>query len=247
MPRPPDAPPPSRPAFFWWVLANALALCFAVITWALSLHIFGYPEIPRNYQFLKAIGRLDKIKHFTQEDVPKGNAVRPDEQYAKFFAIGPDSLRKLNTLLIRNYLNNFERPLLLTYLEGDYRIEEKRLLTDEDFVAKGIVVKGHAMVKPDEFTAAAPYPVVLELILPNAPRESLLQLIRDQQLEITKGGHRVAVIHVERQVDDEGDAYLCLTAIPILYGNLPFAEDTLIEIEPPEFVNPGASFPVIKK
>ena len=58
VPRNVEEPPPKRPPYFWWALANALALCFAVVSWMVCLHVFGNPEIPRNYEILRKIGRL---------------------------------------------------------------------------------------------------------------------------------------------------------------------------------------------
>ncbi len=72
-----EEPVPRRHSYFWWVLANALALCFAVISWAVCLQVFGNPEIPRNYEILRKLGRLPQLKRYTVLDVPNGNLLDP--------------------------------------------------------------------------------------------------------------------------------------------------------------------------
>ena len=96
MPRKIEAPPPRRPAYFWWLLANALALCFAVVSWTVCLHVFGNPEIPRNYEILRKIHRLPELKRYTVLDVPNGSLLDPKGLYSRFFGLSPDQLTRLN-------------------------------------------------------------------------------------------------------------------------------------------------------
>lgn len=119
-----DDEPPRRPAYFWWFLANTLALCFAIFSWAICLNIFGNPENPRNYAILKKLGRLPELKRYTVLDVPNGNALSPAELYGKYFALGESERERLNSLLMRNYMRNFDKDLLLTYVEGDFQVVE---------------------------------------------------------------------------------------------------------------------------
>jgi hypothetical protein len=78
-----EEPAPRRPAYFWWLLANALALCFAVVSWTVCLHVFGNPEMPRNYEILRKIGRLPELKRYTVLDVPNGNLLDPKGLYSR--------------------------------------------------------------------------------------------------------------------------------------------------------------------
>ena len=82
----------------------------------------------------------------------------------------------MNSQLVRNYLTNFDRPLALTYIEGDYQVEQVRELDPTDFLDPGIVIRAKAMVKPDDFTKPTPYPVLIEYVFPTqqtAPRPRL--------------------------------------------------------------------------
>ena len=67
-----DDAAPGRPAYFWWFIVNGLALCFAVASWLVCLEVFGHPEVPRNYEILRRIGRLPELKLFPAGDLPDG-------------------------------------------------------------------------------------------------------------------------------------------------------------------------------
>lgn len=243
VPRHIEEPPPRRPPFFWWLLANALALCFAIISWAVCLHIFGSPEIPRNYNILRKLGRVEELKRYTVLDAPNGNAMGPQELYRRFFE-GKD-LERVNSLLMRNYLTNFDRPLMLTYIEGEYEVEEVRVMTEEDFFNPGFVMRARALVKPDDFTAAAPYPVMIEYVFPSKDAEAAGLYRKGDLLTVRKSPNCAAIVHVGHLMEDD-EKVLYLTVIPIAYGPYQVGEDNLFNIEPPELLRPQAGFPVIK-
>lgn len=81
-----------RPAYFWWFLGNVLALCFAIVSWAICLHVFGNPEMPRNYEILKKLGRIPELKRYTVLDVPNGNSLSPTELYGKYFGLDEEKV-----------------------------------------------------------------------------------------------------------------------------------------------------------
>jgi len=243
VPRHIEEPPPRRPAYFWWLLANALALCFAIVSWAVSLHVFGSPEIPRNYEILRKLGRVEALKRYTALDVPNGNSMGPRELYRKFYA--EKELDRVNGLLMRNYLTNFDRPLLLTYVEGDYEVEEVRTLTPKDFFSPGFVLRARALVKPDDFTAAAPYPVMIEYVFPCSEAGTAQLFQKGDLLTVRKSPNCAAIVNVSHIMDDD-EKLLYLTVIPIAYGPYQVGEDHSFRIEPPEYLRPAAGFPVIK-
>ena len=72
MPHPKEEFVPRRPAWFWWALANLLALCFAVTSWVLALEIFGRPDVPHNYQLLLDMGRAPAFKSYSPQGAPEG-------------------------------------------------------------------------------------------------------------------------------------------------------------------------------
>lgn len=236
---------PRRPAYFWWFLANTLALCFAVLSWAVCLNVFGNPENPRNYGILKKLGRLPELKRYTVLDVPNGNALAPGELYGKYFGLDEEKRGKLNDLLLRNYMRNFEKTLLLTYVEGEYQVAAIRRLGAGDFLSPGFAIRAQAMVKPDDFTGAVGFPVVIEYLFPTADENAASRFSTGDVLEVSKNPNCAAVIHVSKTVADEEPA-LQLTVAPIAYGPYRVGKDRSFSIEPPEEMRPGAGLPIWK-
>lgn len=246
VPRNVEEPPPSKPAYFWWLLANALALCFAIVSWAVCLHIFGNPELPRNYEILGKVGRLPVLKRFTVLDAPNGNAFMPKELYRSYFGHSDEQRANLNKLRVRNYLGNFDRPLLLTYVEGTYEIRDVRKLTPGDFIQKGIVLRAQAIVKPDDFTKPMPYPVFIEVILPMEDSSRISSFKPGDQISLKKSPQCLAVLHVDKITSDD-DPALLLTVTPIVYGTYQLGQAAPLELEPPAILNPAGGLPVIKE
>ncbi len=244
MPRIVVEPVPSRPAYFWWLLANAVALCFAVISWAICLHVFGHPEIPRNYELLGKLGRLPGLKHYTVLDVPNGNGLLPKELYQKYFGYTEEQRIRANSLLMRNYLTNFDRPLLLTYVEGEYQIGKVRKLGPKDFLDPGIVIRAQAMVKPDDFTKAMPYPVFIEYVFPTNQAVAASLFKAGDILAVKKSPNCAAVMHIAKIIHEDEPALL-LTVIPIAYGSYQLGDSGSFQIEPPTKLRPAAGFPVL--
>ena len=244
MPRPVEEPPPSRPAYFWWLLANALAICFAITSWVVCLNVFGAPETARNYAILKKLGRTPVLKRYTVLDVPAGNSLPPKELYGKYMALKEEERKELNSLLMRNYLTNFDSPLLLMYVEGDYQIAGVKKLDSKDFLDPGVVVRAQALVKPDDFTKPTPYPVFIEYVFPSED-VSVSSFKAGDILGLKKSPNCAAVVHVEKIIHED-DPALLLTVIPIAYGPYQVEKRIPFRIEPPATLRPGAGFPVIK-
>ncbi len=244
MPRLLDEPKPRRPAYFWWLLANALALCFAVISWAVCLHVFRNIEIPRNYEILRKLHRLPVLQAYSVLEVPNGTALGPKELYQKFFGLTAKDVERVNTLLMRNYLTNFARPLLLTYIEGDYQVAKVRHLDTADFCNPGFVIRAQALVKPDEFAAAAPYPLHLEYVFPTSDVAAAAFFKSGDVLGVKKSPNCAAVVHVSK-LSVEGEAVLLLTVLPLAYGPYQIGAVRSFDIQPPERVRPGATFPML--
>lgn len=243
MPRNIEEPAPRRPAYFWWLLANLLALCFAVVSWMGCLHVFGNPEIPRNYALLKKLGRLPEFKRHTVLDVPNGNLLDPRGLYRKFFGLTEDQFTRLNSQLVRNYLTDFERPLALTYIEGDYQVEAVRELGAADFLPSGFAIRARALVKPDDFTVAAAYPVIIEYLFPTLETSAAGQFRRGDVLTVKKSPNCAAIVHAGKVIEGD-DQVVCLTVIPIAYGAYRVGDKATFNIEPPTEIRPGAEFPV---
>lgn len=213
-----------------------------MLSWAVCLHVFGNPEIPRNYQLLERIGRAPELKRHTILDAPNATALAPRELYRKFFGLDENDRTRINSLLLRNYLTNFERPLMLTYIQGDFRIDEVRTLDADDFLTPGFAVRARAMVQPDDFTEAMPYPVVVEYLFPTPDIAMASAFGSGDILEVNKSPNCAAVLHVARTLVDDEPAVL-LTVVPIAYGPYQIEDGPTFEIEPPARLNPGGRLP----
>ena len=240
-----DVETPRRPAYFWWLLMNILALCFAIFSWAVCLNVFGNPENPRNYAILKKLGRLPKLKRYTVLDVPNGNALSPNELYGKYFGLDESKRERLNDLLMRNYMRNFDKNLLLSYVEGDFQVVEVRKLDAGGFIHPGFAIRAQAMVKQDAFTEAAGFPVVIEYIFPTEDETAADKFSVGDTLEVSKNPNCAAVVNVSKVVVD-GEPALQLTVIPIAYGPYRIGNDKSFSIEPPGELNPAVRLPIWK-
>lgn len=238
--------PPSRPSYFWWLLINVLALCFAVISWFFCLHLFGNPELPRNYRILAKIGRIPVLKRFTVSEVPHGSLLPPKELYQKFFNNSESRLVHLNALLLRNYLTNFDESSLVTYVEGDFQIMKVRPLKKGEFMDSGIAVQAQAMVKPDDFTKPVLYPVWIEYIFPTEQEEMARLFKVGEILSVQKSPHCAVVLHVAKYPPQE-ESGLLFSVVPIAYGSYAVGEAGSFELDPPNLLHLARAFPIFKQ
>lgn len=209
------------------------------------LHVFGNPEIPRNYEILRKIGRLPELRKYSVLDVPNGSQLDPKGLYSRFFRLTNDQLQRLNSQLVRNYLTNFERPLALIYIEGDYQVTEVRELGAHDFIPAGFAVRARAMVKPDDFTKPAPYPVMIEYLFPTTDKGASRGFEIGDILPVSKSPNCAAIIHVAKVIEGD-DPMVNLTVVPIAYGEYKVGDEASFSIEPPAEVRPAAGFPVFR-
>ena len=235
----------SRPPLFWWLLANILAIAFAITSWVICLNLFRDPTNAKSYQLMIKVGRLDPLEKFIPTSAPKPRRTAdPPELEAGFERFKNEDLQALNHELLRAYVTNYDKSEFLTYVKGEFKILSTRTLTDEDFLPSGIVVKAQAQVKPDSLSDPLDYPVFIECIFPTdddaialfAPGDSLvLEKVRDC----------AAILHVS-SIDYEGDKVLYLTVVPLCGDNYPLPDGKQIKVKPPKTANVGAPLPVMR-
>ncbi|RYF03219.1 MAG: hypothetical protein EOO77_31405 [Oxalobacteraceae bacterium] len=178
-------------------------------------------------------------------NVPNGNSMTPKELYRRYFGYTEEVKTKKNSLLLRNYLTNFDRPILLTYVEGEYMIKEVRKLGEGDLFEPGVAVRLQAMVNPDDFTKPMPYPVFIDCLYPTADAGAITSFKPGEMLTLKKSPNCMVVIHVAKTVSEEDQALL-LTAVPIASGLHHIGESEPFTIEPPVTLRPGKGLPVFK-
>ncbi len=238
-----NAPAPQqRPAYFWWILANILALCFVVISWTSCYYIFNNPQVPENHKILKKVGRLESISSFTPLNAPSGSSLSPRQIFRKYQNLPNEKLAVLNRQFRKNYLTNFDRPKHLTYIEGDYRVTHARALTEKDHFQKGILLRARAFVKPNETSDPTIYPVIIEYILPGAPTSALDSFQPGDALLLKKVPHCASIYHLA-QIGITDEPTICATVVPLAYNDYRSPDGKLIRITPPEAPQLRASLP----
>ena len=234
---------PRRPVWFWWLLVNLLALCFAVLSWTLDIEVFGRPEVPRNYQILKALNRLPKLESYVPKEAPDGRLLGPEDVYGWFFRLGDERFRMLNGLYRRNFLRNYDGAHAVTYVRGDYEVLRTRPFGDGDFLPKGFAIEARALVKPDDFSKEAPYPVVIELLMPTEDAGAESQFPQGARLTLEKAPHLPVVMDVGRHVVGD-EPVVRVTLMPIGYGTCRLGKGKPFMLTVPEWVRPLGSLPV---
>jgi hypothetical protein len=238
-------PPPKKraPAYYWWTLANVLALCLAVLSWLMCLHVFKHPEIPRNYEILRKLGRTVPPLPLAELEAPPGEAADPRALYRRYAGLAGDDLDLFNAALMRNYLTNLKEPKLIQYAEGNYRVQEVRKLGPADLFHPGFAVKARAMVAPDEFSEPAPWPVVLEYLFPTDDPAAAGWIAPGDHLSISKFPNCAMLLHVAK-IDGEDTPLVCLTVVPIAFGKFQAGRNRQFSLQAPAALNPAGPLPV---
>lgn len=238
-------PPPKKrsPAYYWWALANVLALCLAVVSWLMCLHIFKHPEIPRNYEILRKLGRTAPPEPLTEMEAPPGESADPRAFYRRYAGLSEEALQKLNAALMRNYLLNLKEPKLIQYAEGNYKVLQVRRLGADDVFQPGFAVKAQAMIAPDEFSEPAPWPVFIEYLFPTDEAAAASWITPGDLLAVSKFPNCAMLIHVAKL--EGGDTpVVCLTVAPVAFGNFQAGKNRQFKLKAPEALNPAGPLPL---
>lgn len=242
MPKFTDDSAPRRPAWFWWFLANVLALCFAVASWLVCLDVFGRPEVPRHYGALRMIGRMPELRRFAPGDAPAGGALDARGLHAKFAALTDAEARMLRARWLRDFIMNFRDPLGTVYIEGEFDIERIRPLTGDDFMPSGILVGARALVKPDEFSSAAPYPVTMDLFLPSEDPGISSLFASGDKLVLAKA-HELPVVIGAWRSKELGTTSIHVQVVPLAYATRGQGGREAVRLSPPRAVRPEKLLP----
>jgi hypothetical protein len=235
-----------KPHYYWWTLANTVAACLAILCWLMCLHVFGHPEIPRNYRILEKLGRTDPPVGFSLQEAPPGEAADPRALYRRYGELPTPALASLNSALMRNYLKSLDEPGLIQYVEGEFVVTDVRALNDDDLFHPGFAVRGQAMIQPDEFSEAAPWPVTIDYLFPTHDLAAREWFRPGDQLAVSKVPNCAMVLRVVR--NDQGDTPVVqLTVVPIAMGDYQVGEESEFTVSTPERLNPAASFPVFSE
>lgn len=225
-----------------------LCFCLAAFSWIKIPPIFANPQDPDNYKLLDKINRLDAIEAFNALEPPDGDIANTQNLYSKFGSLNAKELEVLNVNLIKNYVTNYKQQTLITYIQGDFRVIKTKVLTENDRFNHGVAIKAEAMVKMNKFTKAQPFPVWIEIILPNAPASAAKSIAKGDLIEINKNPFFASVLFVQRIKRRDNDHIMSFSVVPLVYESPwnPPRNKAKFNISPPKKLNMDADLPIFK-
>ena len=232
-----------RPPYFWWLLAMIIASCFSVLSWSLCISIFNSPEVPRNYEILRQLGRLPEHKAYTSQTAPKHPTSSAPTLRKSHLGFSFSELETINRSLLHSYLTNFRENTFCTYLEGDYLVTGSRKLTKSDIISEGFAVQLRAYIQQDEYSDSAPYPVIAEIIFPTPYPDSYKGFHKGDMLELGITPQFASLLHVGKVEQDDDDTIVVVTAVSLANRLRPPHEGPF-DLVPPMELNLGAAFPL---
>ena len=232
-----------RPPWFWWFLAFVLASCFAVLSWSLCISIFNNPEVPRNYEILRKLGRLPEPRVYTSQTAPKHPTSSASTLRQSYLVFTQAELDTINKSLLHSYLTSFRENTFCTYLEGNYKVTNTRELSGDDIISEGFAVQLRAYTQPDEYTEPTPYPVIAEIIFPTPYTDSRMGFHKGDMIELGITPHFASLIHVGKITQENDDTIVAITAISLAAKLRPPHEGPF-DLVPPKEVNLEAELPL---
>ncbi|MGD1978828.1 MAG: hypothetical protein PVJ98_05510 [Akkermansiaceae bacterium] len=234
--------PGKRPSFFWWTLANVLAIAFAISSWIVCLNLFRDPTNPTSYRWMLKFGRLDAVTLFPPSEAPDPVKVNDPRSLEARFANLEDSERdSLNRELLRSYLTNFEKAPLLTFVTGEFRVIKTRTLNNSDLFSPGLVVHAQAMVRPDAVADPLPYPVFVNLHLSSESADPN-SFPPGKSFTLNRLPHAAALVNLGT-IDDNGREVILATITPITSVDFPAPDGSAVPLTAPDPVHPATRLP----
>ncbi len=221
---------------FWWTILITVLAVLVVASWFFSIFVFAHPEMPRNYALLNRLEKLDPIKKFEPLSPPRGRFRTARTLYERYHRYNEFLLKEVNSLLKRDYIENYKRADIIEYAKGEFIVDAARRLTENDVFTDGVIVFARSAVYPkisieyilcgksDKITPEA-FPTGSSLFA--GPRNS-------------GPADFSTIIHVERFNEDD----LRLTLVPLIYRYI-VSDELVLNLEPPETLNMGASWPLM--
>ena len=231
--------PKGRDNLFLWTVFILLLIGIAFACWLGSFYIFGHPEKPVAYRFLKKIGKIEPPRRFEVTAAPQGEFLTAKKLFERYGTMAPRELEQENAFLLRDYIKNYrETKRLVTYVTGRFLILDAYDLRKVDIFPSGVVAQAQAVEFPQ---------VVIEHVYCAWPRHvpALRALLRTGlEMKIEKTNDLSALLHVERLPE----GHMQFTVVPLLYGTYALKQGVgTFNLEPPAELNIETGLPVIKQ
>jgi len=215
---------------FLWIIVIATLIGLNAIAWIFCMYVFGHPEIPFNYRLLTQLKKIEPIAGFTPVTAPRGKFKTAKQFYAEIYDSSPEKVKRQNAVLKRNYLANYKGYSDVTYIGGNFRIENIKILDPDDVFPSGIAIRARA----DDYPTA-----LIDYILPSPELRKSPFKIGDQ-LTISQSDTCAALLHIEKLPEEE----ICFTIIPLVSRTYQIAENHALAVNPPEYLNLNGAWPI---
>ena len=230
--------PKGRDNLFLWTVFILLLIGLSFACWLGSFYIFGSPERPASYRFLKKIGKIPAPVRFEVTAAPPGEFLTAQKLFERYGRMTRLELQQENAQLMRDYIKNYtetKRPV--GYVIGRYVILDAHDLKPTDLFPTGVVALAQAAEFPQ---------VVIEHVYTSTPRyvPAIHTLVRTGlDVKLFKTKDLAALLHVERLPD----GHMQFTVVPLLYPTYQLANGIgTFQLEPPKELNMEPGLPVIK-
>jgi hypothetical protein len=215
------------------IIAILAALC--AFSWTFCMYVFGRPEKAFNYNLLLDLGKLPQLKDYQPGNAPRGRFHTPRDLYQLYYNNDSRALRALSSVLRRQFITNFNGVERVTYVRGNYLLQQVHRLGPEDVFPSGLVLRGQAEDYPN---------VVLEYVLPaSVVPDAAFASAPKGVFEIGGAAVCAAVINVARLNEDK----LVFTAVPIVYGAQETSSGLALDLAPPARLNLYGRLPVVRE
>ncbi len=216
---------------FWWTIVITMLLGVATFSWIFSIMVFKYPEKPFNYSLLARLKKLEPLMEFDPLTVPHGE-FHTAKEMLKYSDLNMEQLRVKNALLKRAYISNYKEDNP-EYIKGTYIVLHTRALTASDVMPHGWVARALSVDIED---------VEVEILLPGAdpakaPYEDGQTIIFNNKTTFA------AVVNLDRKTAKGADG-ICVSVVPIVYGEHLLSGEAKIALEAPDKLNLGARWPL---
>ena len=232
-----EVAPKKRDNLFIWTVFILILIGLAFACWLGSFYIFGHPEQARNYRILQRVKKIDPPKRFEQTKAPSGDYLTAKQLFDRYGKYSTLQLERENAELLRTFVTNYrETKKLVPYMRGDFTIADSALLTEKDFVTRGMVALGQANDFPQ---------VLVEHIYPMDAGEiakARQLLVTGNPIKLEKTYDLGAIIHIERVADGR----MQFTVVPLMYGSYALLGGAgTFSTEPPADLHMEARLPVL--
>jgi hypothetical protein len=233
------AKPPGRDNLFLWTVFLLLLAALVFACWLGSFYVFGHPENPKAYRLLKRLNKIAPPVRFLVTKAPPGEFLEAQRLFERYSPYTQLQLQRENEQLFRNYLRNYsETKKLVPYLTGKFVILRAYELQRTDLFNCGAVA----------LTQSVDFPQLLaEVVYPTKSRGDVPEMLSLLKTGLELRLQRTHDLSAILQVGHALDGRMQVTIVPLLYGNYALKNGFgNFALEPPDSLNVGAGFPLVR-